>query len=167
SGTLVDTGNGVVSLQLTAGPVVDLSLRWTGATDSTWDSFTVNWLYQGNPSAFFAGSAALFNDNTAQPNVSLTESLSPGSITVSNNTVAYTFSGSGNIAGAGSLIKRGAASLTLANQGINNISAVTIAAGTLQLGSGGTDGSLSAVSLTNNGALVVNRSGSLALSSAI
>src|SRR6185369_14415201 len=86
---------------------------------------------------------------------------------VSNNTVAYTFSGSGNIAGAGSLIKRGAASLTLANQGINNISAVTIAAGTLQLGSGGTDGSLSAVSITNNGTLVVNRSGSLALSSAI
>jgi hypothetical protein len=85
--------------------VVDLTLRWTGATDATWDSFTANWLYQGISTNFFPGSAALFNDSTTQPDIFLAEALSPGSVTVSNNTLPYTFAGSGSIAGAGSLTK--------------------------------------------------------------
>lgn len=165
--TLVDLGNGVVSLQLTAGPVVDLTLRWTGATNSVWDSFTPNWLYQGGSSTFFAGAATLFNDTTTQPDVFLAEALSPGSVTVSNNTLPYTFAGSGSIAGAGTLTKRGTSTLTIANVGVNNIGNVIISSGTLQLGAGGEDGSLSAINITNNGALVINRSGSLTLSSAI
>jgi fibronectin-binding autotransporter adhesin len=167
SGTLVDAGNGVVQLQLTAGPVVDLSLRWTGATDGTWNSFQQNWLYQGNPATFFVGAAALFNDNTSQSDVFLAEALSPGSITISNNTLPYTFTGSGNIAGASSLTKRGSSTVTIANEGVNNIGTVAILAGTLQLGAGGVDGSISALSISNNSSFIVNRSGSLTLSSAI
>jgi fibronectin-binding autotransporter adhesin len=167
AGTLVDVGGGVIQLQLTAGPVVDLTLRWTGATDASWDSFTPNWLYQGNPGNFFAGAATLFSDTTTQTNVNLVEAVSPGSVTVSNNLYAYRFSGPGNIAGASALIKRGTSSLMIDNAGDNTIGNVQILAGTLQLGNGGTDGSIVAINITNNGTLLVNRDGSLALNAAI
>lgn len=167
SGTLIDLGNGVVSLQLNSGPVVDLSLRWTGAVDGTWDSFQPNWLYQGNATNFFAGSAVIFNDNTTQSNIVLAEALSPGSVTVSNNSLAYTFTGSGTVAGASSLDKRGTQMLTLENQGVSVFGNVVVNSGTLQIGNGGPDGSISTINITNNGALVVNRSGTLTLSAAI
>jgi fibronectin-binding autotransporter adhesin len=167
SGTLVDLGNGVVSLQLTSGPVVDLTLRWTGATDGTWDSFQQNWLYQGNAANFFPGAAALFNDTTTQSNIFLAEALSPGSVTVSNNTLQYTFTGSGNIAGASLLDKRGSQLLTIENQGVNVFGTVVVNSGTLQIGNGGPDGSISTINITNHGALIVNRSGSLSLSAGI
>jgi len=167
SGSILDLGNGVVALRLTAGPVVDLSLRWTGANGNIWDSTTFNWIYQGNPSNFFSGATALFNDTAAQSTVALAESLSPGSVIVSNNVLQYTFTGSGNIAGAASLTKNGSGSLLVDNTGVDNFVNVIINNGTLQLGTNGPDGSISAVNITNNGALIVNRSGSLTLSSAI
>jgi fibronectin-binding autotransporter adhesin len=167
SGTLVDLGNGVVSLQLTSGPVVDLTLRWTGATDGTWDSFQQNWLYQGNAANFFPGAAALFNDTTTQSNIFLAEALAPGSVTVSNNTLQYTLTGSGNIAGASLLDKRGSQLITIENQGVNVFGTVVVNSGTLQIGNGGPDGSISTINITNHGALIVNRSGSLSLSAGI
>jgi autotransporter-associated beta strand protein len=167
AGTIVDVGGGVVSLRLTAGPVVDLSLRWTGATDGSWDTSTPNWLYQGNPTNFFSGAAALFTDNTTQSNISLNLPLSPGTVTVSNNLLQYSFAGAGNIAGASALIKSGSASLTLANEGVNVFGNVIINNGTLQLGTGDTNGSISAINITNNGAVIVNRSDNLILNSAI
>jgi autotransporter-associated beta strand protein len=167
AGTIVDTGNGIVSLKLTAGPVVDLSLRWTGATDGNWDMSTANWLYQGNATNFFSGAAALFTDSTTQSNISLNLPLSPGSMTVNNSLLQYTFSGAGNIAGASALIKNGSASLTIANQGVDVFGNVIINSGTLQLGAGGVDGSISAINITNNGAFAVNRSDNVTLSSAI
>jgi len=81
--------------------------------------------------------------------------------------LSYTFTGSGNIAGAASLTKNGSGSLLVDNTGVDNFVSVTINNGTLQLGTNGPDGSISAVNITNNGALIVNRSGSLTLSSAI
>jgi len=63
---------------------------------------------------------------------------------------------------SGSIIKQGAGTLVLLG---NNTStgATTINAGTLQLGNGGTSGALSTSSaITNNGALVFNRSDTLA-----
>ncbi|HYG22451.1 MAG TPA: autotransporter-associated beta strand repeat-containing protein [Verrucomicrobiae bacterium] len=167
SGVLLDAGNGLVTLQLNSGPVVDLSMRWTGAADATWDSATPNWLYQGSASAFFAGAAVTFNDLGLQPDVVLAEALSPGSINVSNISTTYTFTGPGNIAAAGSLMKRGSGTLVLANQGVDHFGVVSILAGTLQLGLGDVDGGLSALSITNNSSLIINRSGNLALSSAI
>src|ERR1039458_4137983 len=167
SGNLVDAGGGIIQLRLTAGPVAVLALRWTGATDNNWDLTTYDWNYQGNATNFFNGSAPLFDDTAPQTNIFLTTALSPGSITVSNNTRQYTFVGSGNIAGAGSLTKKGTNILIVANQGIDNIGTVVISSGTLQIGTNDLNGAISAVNITNNAALVVNRSGSLTLSSAI
>ncbi|HEX7654095.1 MAG TPA: autotransporter-associated beta strand repeat-containing protein, partial [Verrucomicrobiae bacterium] len=97
----------------------------------------------------------------------LAAAVGPGSLTVSNNTRPYTITGSGYIAGAGSLIKAGANTLILANQGVDTIGTVLINAGTLQIGTNDLNGSISAVNITNNGSLIVNRSGSLTLSSPI
>ena len=166
-GSLVDVGGGVIQLRLTAGPVAVLALRWTGATDNNWDLTTYDWNYQGNATNFFNGSAPLFDDTATQTNIFLTTALSPGSITVSNNTRQYTFVGSGNIAGAGSLTKKGTNILIVANQGVDNIGTVVISSGTLQIGTNDLNGAISALDITNNGALVVNRSGSLTLNSAI
>ncbi len=165
-GTIVDTGNGVVSLQLTAGPTVVLNTLWTGATDSNWDSTTFNWLYKTYATNFFAGAACVFNDTSAQTNVNLTESLAPGSVTVANTNNLYTFGGPGNIAGAALLAKQGPGTLVLDNSGADNFAAVTIS-GLLQIGEDDTNGGLSAVTIADNGQLVIDRIDTLALSAAI
>ncbi len=167
-GSIVDTGNGVIQVQLTAGPVAVLATTWTGATDNNWDFSTVNWLYQGVGAPFVNGRSTIFNDTPTQTNLLLDATpLSPGSIAMTNNTKQYTFGGTGSLS-SGTLVKSGTSSLTLDNSGGNNvIPTVVIAGGTLQLGAGDTNGGLSAVNITNNGALVVDRTNSLTLSAAI
>ena len=78
----------------------------------------------------------------------------------SNNTV------SGAISGAGYLVKDGAGTLVLS--GNNTYTGGTlVSTGTLQVGAGGTSGSLSTSDLTNNATLAYNRSDSLTASYAI
>lgn len=65
-------------------------------------------------------------------------------------------SAAGAIGGTGSLTKTGGGTLTLS--GNNNYGSTTISAGTLQVGNGGTSGSLGTGAATNNASLVFNRS---------
>ena len=66
----------------------------------------------------------------------------------------------------GALTKLGAGTLTLT--GANTYTGdTTVAAGTLQIGSGGATGSVASANLVNNGTLVINRSGSVTISSVI
>ncbi len=167
TGTLVDSVAGQITLHLTAGPVANLGMLWTGATDNNWDLTTYNWTFLGIATNFFNGSSPLLDDSTTQTNVVLAAALSPGNITVSNTARQYTITGSGNIAGAGALTKKGLNTLIVANQGVDNIGTVVISSGTLQIGTNDLNGEISAISITNNGALVVNRSGSLTMSAAI
>ncbi|HSU57200.1 MAG TPA: autotransporter-associated beta strand repeat-containing protein, partial [Candidatus Dormibacteraeota bacterium] len=167
SGTLVDAGGGVIKLHLTAGPVAVLGMHWTGATDNSWDLGTYNWTFLGFATNYFDGSSPLFDDATTQSNINLTAALSPGTITVSNNTLQYSFVGTGNIAGSGSLTKKGSGKLIVANEGVDTIGSVLINSGTLQIGTNDLNGAISAVTLTNNGSLIVNRSGTLSMSAAI
>lgn len=166
-GSLVDAGGGVIKLHLTAGPVTVLGMHWTGAASDVWDLSTYNWTFQGYATNYFDGSSPLFDDTSTQTNVTLGTALSPGTITVSNSAEQYTFLGNGNIAGAGMLTKKGSNTLILDNQGNNNIGTVVISGGTLQIGTNDLNGSLSAVNITNNGALVVDSSGSINLGAAI
>ncbi|HWC60931.1 MAG TPA: autotransporter-associated beta strand repeat-containing protein [Verrucomicrobiae bacterium] len=167
AGSLVDIGNGVIQLKLTAGPVVDLSMLWTAATDNNWDTNTFNWLYHGNAANFFAGATPVFDDTAAQTTVNLAAAISSGTVTVNNSVAQYDFSGSGNILGASALVKSGSQTLTIENQGIDNFGSVNVNAGTLQIGNGDTNGEISSLNITNNAAMVVNRSGAIGLDSAI
>jgi outer membrane autotransporter protein len=94
-----------------------------------------------------------------------------GSGTVNNN-AALVFNRSDSvvasnaISGVGSLTQAGTGTLTLA--GNNTYSGpTTISAGTLQVGNGGTSGSLGSGTVNNNAALVFNRSDSVVVSNAI
>lgn len=168
AGTIIDTSNGLVQVQLTTGPTTVLATTWTGATDNNWNYTTPNWLYQGVAADFIDGRATIFNDSATQTNILLDASpLSPSSITVTNNSRQYTFEGTGFL-GSGMLVKSGSSSLTLDNSGANNnIPTVVINGGTLQLGAGDANGGLSAVNITNNGALVVDSTNSVDLGSDI
>lgn len=167
-GTIVDTENGAVQLQLTHGPVAILAETWTGAISGDWDTSTYNWLFQGHATNFFTSANTLFTDSASQTNISLDLALSPGTITVSNNVAQFTFAGSGYIAGAATLTKFGSSSLALDNTGgNNNINTVVVNAGTLQIGEGDANGGLATVNITNNGTLVFDRTDDVALSSPI
>ncbi len=166
--TILDSGtNGVVQVKLTSGPIAVLATTWTGAVDNNWDLTTQNWLYQGSAADFVNGRATLFNDSTTQTNLLLDSALSPSSIAVNNSVKQYTFGGTGSLA-TSLLTKSGSSSLTLDNSGGNNtISTVVINSGKLQLGEGDANGGIASVNITNNGALVVDRTDTLTLSAAI
>jgi autotransporter-associated beta strand protein len=119
-------------------------------------------------------SAVLFNDTADTGLVNLTTTLSPYSLTVSNNSLNYTLSGAGSLSGPGGLTKNGSAQLTL--ETANSFSGpVTVNAGTVlasavnALGSGGAltvnnatvnigdyNQSAGAVALTNGNILGMN-----------
>ncbi len=95
--------------------------------------------------------------------------LGSGSVT-DNASLAFNrsndFTVSNAIGGTGSLTKQGAGTLTLT--GSNNYSGTTtISAGTLQVGAGSTAGTLGSGGVTDNAALVFNRSDSITVSSVI
>ncbi|HWD19455.1 MAG TPA: autotransporter-associated beta strand repeat-containing protein [Verrucomicrobiae bacterium] len=165
-GTIVTNG-GTLALKLTAGPVVDLSLHWTGVQGASWDSGTFNFSSQNHATNFFPGAAVLFDDSSAQTTVDLHESLSPGTVTVSNTLAPYIFDSFGNIAGASSLTKKGGNTLILDHTGADTYGSVTISGGTLQLGNNDTNGALLALTIADNGTLVSDSTGDLALSAAI
>jgi autotransporter-associated beta strand protein len=82
---------------------------------------------------------------------------------VFNRGLAFTYSGF--ISGTGSVVKQGANTLILtSNQSYTG--GTTISSGTLQLGNGGTAGSI-AGDVVNNASLIVNRSNNLSFSGAI
>ena len=68
------------------------TLEWVGASGGTWDATTQNWKDEnGNPSAWVAGSTAVFGDNGGA-NVTVSGTISLGGL-VFNGTTAPTISG--------------------------------------------------------------------------
>ena len=112
--------------------------------------------------------SAMFTDTASTNRVNLATTLRPGSVTVNNQALDYTFVGSGNLSGAGGLFKTGAGTLTLANSGINDFTGgIIISNGTVRVGENGPAGNLPAGSLVNEGTLVFSRSDELTVSADI
>ena len=102
---------GTVSLTVNGSAA---NLQWTGGNNQTWDTTTSkSWFNLSTSTAdfFFTGDNVTFNDAAGTANANVTISggtlgnVQPGSVTVSNTAVNYTFGGD-PIAGATSLVKK-------------------------------------------------------------
>jgi fibronectin-binding autotransporter adhesin len=160
-------------LALAASPVAMLfsphtahaqdDLIWTGAGNgTTWDiGITPNWFDSNNGSNdFFAnGDNVTFNDTNNNDDYSINIAaggVDPGSVTVDTSSV-YTFSG-GPITASGNLDVTGGGTLVLENSntysGIIDIDFNSV----LQFGNNNATGEVNTVNITDNGALVLDRS---------
>jgi len=112
--------------------------RWEGLAGGNWDiGITTNWINIGTglPTFYTEGSIDLFDDNAlGTTTVNLVTTVHPGRLTVTNNTLSYTLTGSGKISGSIGLTKQGTATLAIVNTGGNDFTGpVTISGGTLSV----------------------------------
>lgn len=148
---------GQINLVVSGNPI---DLTWSGdGSGNVWDAgTTANW--NGNSDVFYGGDFVTFDDSgSAVPDINVTTPVQPGSMTVNNTTEAYVFDGS-PISTPGNLIKQGNNVLAFANDGNDFSGPISIEAGTLSIGNGGSSGSLGNGSITNNGELLLNKSSS-------
>jgi autotransporter-associated beta strand protein len=160
----VDTTStpGKVNLTVTGGGPE--RLEWVGGepgAERLWDvKTTPNWLATV-PEVFYAGDQVVFNDFATEFTVELVGELYPAHTSVEADQNDYVFTGSGRIRGGG-LTKSLGGKLILANTGLNDYPGPTVIhGGTLQVGVGGTEGSLGPNIVTNNGTLLLDRSDNL------
>jgi fibronectin-binding autotransporter adhesin len=112
--------------------------------------------------AQYAG--AIWNEGNLDTTYTGTITLASGNSTVNAYGKAITMSGL--VTGTGAITKTGGQMLTLANN--NDYSGTTtISSGTLQVGNGGSTGSLGSGAVTNNGVLAFNRTTDMTVANAI
>ncbi len=154
--TLDTSTAGQVNLIVTGVPQ---NLVWAGdGSANIWDVAGVaNWTGQ----VFYQADNVSFNDSgSAVPDINVTVPVQPGSMTVSNTAQAYTFTGS-PISTTSPLVKRGNNVLAFAADGNNFSGPVSIEAGTLSIGNGGSTGNWTGNGpITNSGVLLLNKSSS-------
>jgi autotransporter-associated beta strand protein len=134
----------------------------------TWNTTTANWVkrldgasvadtYTNNVDAVAFEDAA---GVTGNPVITLNSALTPKHVSMKSTLRDYTISGSGGIGGDTALILDPANTGTLTLATANTYTGVTaINGGTLRIGNSGTTGSLASTgAITNNAALVFNRS---------
>jgi len=157
-----------------------LELTWNNAGGTspsdgqTWDIINNNWNNGSAATVYADGDNVTFNDannatsnggtNPNAYNVTLTTTISPGSVTVDNSLGNYTISGAGGkIVDTGAFTKSGSDTVTI---GVAlSVGSMSITAGTLKLATGVSGGSgpavtspinLTSLSITSNGMLDVN-----------
>ena len=161
---------GAKTIQLSiSGSTAPLALEWNGSEGSAWDMTTTQKNFTqtatSTPDTFKQLDLVTFGNPAGSTNVVLTGELAPGSLSF-NHSVDYTLSGSGSIAGITSLVKDGTGILNLHTDNTYS-GGTTITAGQVNVGNGGTTGSLGSGAIVNNGILAFNRSANLTLGSAI
>jgi autotransporter-associated beta strand protein len=159
TGSLVNnTANSSIDV-LIAGDFI----KWNGnVAGQVWDiNNTANFVLNSNSTATnYIQSGAdvdspLFDDTATNTTVNMNSVISPNAVTV-NTANTYTFQGSGKISGATGLTKQGAGTLIISTDN-DYTGGTSVGAGILQLGNGGTTGSI-AGSISGTGTVVVNRS---------
>jgi fibronectin-binding autotransporter adhesin len=139
-------------------------LIWQGNSSSTWDTTTANWT--GDSTVYGVGDNVTFNDsaNPGSTFVQISSStLYPGSMTISNSGLYYTFYGASSVGiiTSGTLTKLGTNEVDFATSGNQFSGPIDIEGGILSVGAGSDFGSLvpNTVTnnwITNNGVLQVN-----------
>lgn len=149
------------------------TLTWQGnvsGSETLWDiKSTSNWSNSlAAADMFYLGDRVTFDDTAIGTAVSVTGTMTPTSLTISNETKDFVFSGAGKLSGVTGIVKQGAGKLTIANNGVNDNTGLTaVTAGTLEVGNGGTGGNLNSLAVTNTGTLVFNRSDDITVANAI
>ena len=179
TGTL-QVGNGGATGTLGSGPVVNQSRLVFQRSQDLEVSNVISGpgnVVQNGPGALiftadqtYTGSTAIAAGSTLQVgNGGTTGALGPGDVTnlgtlVFNRSDAVTFSQ--NLAGSGSLRQAGTGTLTVTSA-LNLTGGVTVAAGTLRVGDGGTTGALGSGPVVTHGRLVFQRSDAVTLDRAV
>ena len=89
------------------------ALVWGGTNGNAWDlSTTTNWINGSAADEFYNLDTVRFDDTSTNGTVSITGTVQPATVLVTNNSRAYTFGG-GALGGIASLVKSGSSSLTL------------------------------------------------------
>lgn len=153
-----DGSNDVVSATFSGAAA---NLFWSGSQGPAWDlKTTQNWEITGAPDTFHNVDSVSFDDISSNFAPALATTLYPSAV-VFNNTTAhdYTLTGPGSIGGAGSLELTGDGKvIVLGDHSYTGGTKVSNAGAILQLGNGGTSGSLGSGPVSLTGELVVNRS---------
>ena len=97
------------AISMTNNMVVNSTIKWTGAASGIWNTNAVNWLSgSGTPTSYIDGDFVRFDDSlSGTPLITLDRTVSPGGVTFSNATKAYSLNGSGSIAGQVAMTKEG------------------------------------------------------------
>ena len=138
------------------------ALTWTGAADTTWDIFTTaNWNDGVGTVAFDQGDTVEFGDPAGAAPISITGPVRPSAVTLNNsagNTITLQAgNASAEITGNVVVTKSGAGKAILdVDATLDASSFVDITEGELQVGNGGTTGSLGQATVTNGGVLHFN-----------
>ncbi len=149
----LDIGFAVDNLKVETISLADAQLVWTGdGSANAWNASSVNWMNSvlGVSSKFANGKNVTFDDTSVNTNVNVSETVSPALITLNNTANNYAFSGSGSIAGTGSLTKLGSgtATFSMANSFLGG---ATISGGTLEMDN---DGALGAGPINLGGGIL-------------
>ncbi|MEI7728682.1 MAG: autotransporter-associated beta strand repeat-containing protein [Verrucomicrobiota bacterium] len=143
--SIVTAGNVTGIQRIPAGGITDgqsVSVTYTGigGLSDRWDiGITANWkdIIAGIANPFLSGLVVALDDTSLTNLVTLVTNVSPLSITVSNETKAYTltnFLGTEQIQGPGTFTKDGAATLTVAVSSNTYLGDTIITKGTFKLG---------------------------------
>ena len=163
--TLLDNGFGAINLNYTTQEL----LTWTGSGGAVWDYGTANtWNASGTGSTLFLKGDLVEFGESAVANVAVQAGgVTPANVSFTAETTAYTLTG-GGIGGGGSLTKTGAATVVLANDN-SYVGTTTINGGTLQIGNGGSTGTLGlgATTVAGGATLSFNRTGTSTVVGAI
>ena len=149
------------------------NLVWKSTSSSTWDIVTTpNWFNSGTSSndTFYQADNVTFNDTYAgvQTNVNVSVPVSPTTVTVNSTANTYTLGGTGKITGGAVVNVTLGSSNSLVVTANNDYSGLTtINSGTVNIGNGGTTGSLGSGTVVNNGTLLYTRSDTPTLATVI
>jgi autotransporter-associated beta strand protein len=186
SATLVDDHSSSVYLNVTATPVQ--TEVWSGTSSGTWDiDTTANWTLNGSTAKWFEYNIATFDDTASGTTaITLNTNVHPANVIFTNNTKAYSITGSGSIAGSAGLALIGAGTVTLGTSnsyaggsvidaGTLSVSAddnlgtgpLVLNGGTLDIAGAGAFTSAKSISLNGNSTIQVDNSTNAAFGSAI
>ena len=135
-------------------PVLDpttfvADLTWSGSAGNDWDKTSLNWLNGSTPAIFTDSSKLLFPEaGTSGKTVNLTAQMGVKDVLINSNG-NYTFTGSGPIAGTGSVNKTGTGKLTLTDNNTYT-GATVLRSGILEIGKLANGGSPSSIGASAN-----------------